>query len=79
MYKRIMHVVQNVVYWASLVGPVYSLVKGAIDGIIAGIQSIRADEKLQQELDDIRNLSTEYVDLTGTQEANNFDVICDLK
>lgn len=78
MYKRIMHVVANIVYWASLVGPVYSLVKGAIDGVVAGIQSIRADDELRRQISDINDLPTDYVDLTGTVDAQKVDCVFDL-
>lgn len=78
MFKRIMHVVKNVVYWASLVGPIYSLVKGAIDGVVAGIQSIRADDKYASQLDMMRSLPMDYVDLSGTSDARNLDVLSDV-
>lgn len=75
MFKRIMHVVKNVVYWASLVGPIYSLVKGAIDGVVAGIQSIRADDRYASQLDMMRSLPMDYVDLSCSQAAHNFNVL----
>lgn len=75
MYKRIMNVVKNVVYWASLVGPIYSLVKGAIDGVVAGIQSIRADDKYVAQLDEMRSLPMDYVDLSCSQAACNFNAL----
>lgn len=76
--SKIMHVVKNFVYWASLVGPLYSLVVGTVKGFIGAVQSIREDEKLKLEQAKFNNLSTEYIDLSNTKEAKVFTQICDV-
>lgn len=76
--SKIMHVVKNFVYWASLVGPLYSLVVGTVKGFIGAVQSIREDEKLKLEQARFNNLPTEFIDLSNTNEAKVFTQVCDV-
>ena len=44
-FNKFFKVATNVVYWCSLVGPVYSLVVGTVKGFISAVQNIREQLK----------------------------------
>lgn len=71
-FKRI---ISNVVYWSTLVGPIYSLIVGTVKGFIGAIQSIKADEKLKAERDAYLHPDEIEIDLSQSPEALNFSQV----
>lgn len=71
-FKRI---ISNVVYWSTLVGPIYSLIVGTVKGFIGAIQSIKVDEKLKAERDAYLHPDEIEIDLSQSPEALNFSQV----
>ena len=64
----------NIVYWCSLVGPIYSLLVGTVKGFIAAVQSIREEEKQNQQNFIFDNPDDVVIDLSTTQKQESFFV-----
>uniref|UniRef100_A0AAU8B4H6 Uncharacterized protein n=1 Tax=Dulem virus 90 TaxID=3145801 RepID=A0AAU8B4H6_9VIRU len=72
---KLKRVIQNVVYWSTLVGPIYSLISGTIRGFIAAVQNIREEEKQKAEKYMFVNPDEIEVDLSQSSEALNFSQV----
>lgn len=70
--NKFMKVSADVVYWCSLVGPIYSLVVGTVKGFISAIQNIREQEKQRQQNFIFDNPDDVVIDLSTSQKQESF-------
>ncbi len=75
--SKLMHIVRQVVYWSSIVGPIYSLIKGTWQGFVGAVQNIREEARLEAERDRFNNPDTFTVDLSQTSDAYAFGNMVD--
>lgn len=75
--NKLMHIVRQFVYWSSVVGPIYSLIKGTWQGFVSAVQNIREEARLEAERDRFDNLDTFMVDLSQTSDAYSFSNMVD--
>lgn len=71
-YSKFVKISTDVVYWCSLVGPLYSLVVGTIKGFISAVQSIREEEKQRQQNFIFDNPDDVVVDLSTSQKQESY-------
>lgn len=69
---KVIKVTTNVVYWCSLVGPIYSLVVGTVKGFISAVQHIREEEKQKQQNFIFDNPDDVVIDLSTSQKQESF-------
>lgn len=69
---KVIKVTTNVVYWCSLVGPIYSLVVGTVKGFISAVQHIRDEEKQRQQNFIFDNPDDVVIDLSTSQKQQSF-------
>ena len=69
---KVIKVTTNVVYWCSLVGPIYSLVVGTVKGFISAVQHIREEEKQRQQNFIFDNPDDVVIDLSTSQKQQSF-------
>lgn len=69
---KFIKVTTNVVYWCSLVGPIYSLVVGTVKGFISAVQHIRDEEKQRQQNFIFDNPDDVVIDLSTSQKQESY-------
>lgn len=71
-YSKFLKISADVVYWCSLVGPLYSLVVGTLKGFIAAVQNIRDEEKQRHQTFLFDNPDDVVIDLSTSQKQESY-------